>query len=923
MSYSWYRTGTASVVNGSNVVRFQAAQITTSSTKPVVGDAFILNGSNDIYEVIFIGSDATGEFARLHKAWAGATANNQQYAMMRLASGTQNNKLVAMAAAAINQKQISLDDMYLWYTSTADTVDFTSPDGSTVTLYTYHKLVNEISSVGGNAGNITIVADNIASVNSVAGSMPDVKSVSSNMPSVKSVSDSIAIVKGVNDNMPIVKNVNDNMASVKNVSDNMDTIKSISLGSVTMSQSQFGAIRAANNEEFAASGFIHFGKHYSSGGVGNINQGLWAYPSAGAENTLFLGHNIGAEGVSKSNNPVLNIAGVIYDVFTGSSVQFTESSKVKFPQAPDGKTTYNKSTGAVVTHATSTAAFAAQAADPTNVEVVINRVDMWGFEAWLEEVNTTNPFVYPNGLIQSQATTMDGITTSASARPVTYYAVFDGDTGSKGKGVNFFTLSDSQKNKVLGSHKNNLYYLDDGRLAQWRLRQKTYQGFGNGDWFNIESQKGNLQFKAGLAVNSTLGSAWVTDSQNIGVFKDSSGSLFLVCGTVNRLNSGLYRPSLNANGSAKALGDTLWYNTAQSFTTTADCFNPAILLAGSGSIASGKSGRPSGENQYYDAIYASGFGGVCRDMRYSANGLTPTDFAEADQRVKNGTYRGFELDTRTTTAGATTNGIISIGGSFLVTEIIGATAALNATPSLAGGWQGRKNPLSPTGAISAFPLTRKALAPPTALRSTNNGASWTAFTPTFDAAKNEVALTNEPATNIVVLQYQAFAKQTKPSSNAVVYGGQSGVGRVSCSSYHATDRTSLLCESLIGKVPTDYSVSNAHSSGVVITELRLGNADNEFDKADFGYPRHGVIPLSIPFNGSIAHKSLNYNTAINQQGFINYAYTELKHNGTNWGDDSKVTIVDNQSTKTDLNGNTVLVGTAQLNEPLGWIKNKV
>jgi len=68
---------------------------------------------------------------------------------------------------------------------------------------------------------------------------------------------------------------------------------------------------------------------------------------------------------------------------------------------------------------------------------------------------------------------------------------------------------------------------------------------------------------------------------------------------------------------------------------------------------------------------------------------------------------------------------------------------------------------------------------------------------------------------------------------------------------------------------------------------------------------------------------VSYLANINQQAVPHYAYTELKHNGTNWGDDGKVAIVDNQSTKTDLNGNTVLVGTAKLKEPIGWIKNKV
>ena len=62
--------------------------------------------------------------------------------------------------------------------------------------------------------------------------------------------------------------------------------------------------------------------------------------------------------------------------------------------------------------------------------------------------------------------------------------------------------------------------------------------------------------------------------------------------------------------------------------------------------------------------YAEGFGGVCRDMRYSANGLTPTDFADADQRVKNGTYRGFEKAVFTKAVHGTSGGETDIFGLY-------------------------------------------------------------------------------------------------------------------------------------------------------------------------------------------------------------------------------------------------------------------
>lgn len=650
MSYSWFRSGTCTVANGSDVVRFQNAQLTTSPTKPVEGDAFTIDGTK-FYETIFIGSDSTGEYIKLQQPYSGASASNAKYAIARFASGTQNAKLVAMAAAAINQKQISLDDMEEWFTSQSDTVDFTNPDGSISTITTYHKLTQEILAVGGNTEEIATVAANIASITNVSGNMTAVIDAKPQADRSKLEADraeeaadraeaaeNTVIAQGNTQVSRVLSEGNTQVGLVVSSGDQQvsrviseggsqvalataqaDRAKdeadkaSISASSIYgMSQAQFEAIRAQYNEEFAASGFVHFGSDYGGAAVHlvAINKGLWT--DSVVSNVLRLGLNKSVQSTgSKTSQAVVNLAGVLFYLEGLNDVGILQST-IKFPQAPDGKTTYNKSTGVNTVHASATDAFNAQAADPTNVEVVTDRVDMWGFEAWLEGVNTTNPYVYPNGLIQSQAATMDGIATSASARPVTYYAVFDGDTGSKGKGVNFFALTDAQKKKVLGNHKNNLYYLDDGRLVQWRLRQRTVAGAGNGDWLSVESQKkdswnflgfaGILQATAQGAADTvqplsnntdglligTLAVGWNKfdhlkrtgaflavgrDNQYLFPNAVNGECYFLVCGTVNRLNSGFYHPSLNASGSVADNTGNFWYNTALSFTTQAHCFD--------------------------------------------------------------------------------------------------------------------------------------------------------------------------------------------------------------------------------------------------------------------------------------------------------------------------------------------------------------
>lgn len=106
------------------------------------------------------------------------------------------------------------------------------------------------------------------------------------------------------------------------------------------------------------------------------------------------------------------------------------------------------------------------------------------------------------------------------------------------------------------------------------------------------------------------------------------------------MSYGLYHPSFNPTGAMKAADDKFWYDTTETFNTKADCFNPSKLLAGSGTIASGKSGRPDG--RYTDAIYADGYFGV-DDHRLSAWGKTVDDIlGEADADFKNGTERGLQ-----------------------------------------------------------------------------------------------------------------------------------------------------------------------------------------------------------------------------------------------------------------------------------------
>lgn len=823
--------------------------------------------------------------------------------------------------------------------------------------------------------------------------------------------------------------------------------------SAAMSQAQFEAIRAQNKERYAASGWVSFGNHESGKQVNECKPGL--YTSLTTPNTLLIG-KAGGVGGSKTDHGVLCIAGVIYHL--------PLAYQVKFAQAPDGKTTYNKSTGVITNYATVAAAFNAQAADPANVEVVINRVDMWGFEAFPQEVTPTNPEIYPHGVFSYLFNSMNGITTSDSARPVSYF----GFLGKKAKKVDFFALSDAQKKKVLADPKNNLYYSDDGRLIQWVLRGREFAGAGNGDWLDYEANtqlysrsfafadgknyvftqaSSDLVLSSPHYYDSTLHASnsyperGAYSARVINEYSANAECYFIVCGTVNRLSQGAYHPSFNPSGAALFTGGNPWH--IADVPNTLFCFTNNVP----GSLSNGYSGRPDIGGRYYDAIYASGFGGVCRDMRYLANGVDLVDFAEADQRVKNGTYCGFEFgritkvisfvtsssetasnygrvpmtraealrvcgligvstegptifhqakmavslynpnngkvihssailaaqgnsnfgtyldpanpsaiwlgfdqkvvenslagnqvlmvagDTgsadsnifcssgQTLYAIVTTLDKVSVGGSFLQTDVIANPVNIPAIPSLANGWKGSWCGAAPDGSSKAFPRIRKALAINNRLYTTNNGASWASAGQEAVGAGNLIANGAIAFNEVSIVTYQAFARQTENAVNAAVYGGDAGVGKVYAQSLYLPEWGCVFGESLCGIVCKNTVVPE----GVTQPLIRyLRNPYGEFNVANVNSPKHAALDIVlVPANNSLAVKALDYNVNINQQAFIQYAYTELRHNGTNWGDDGKVTIVDSQATKTDLNGNTVLVGTAKLKEPIGWIKNKV
>ncbi|MGF1905262.1 hypothetical protein [Aliivibrio salmonicida] len=286
-------------------------------------------------------------------------------------------------------------------------------------------------------------------------------------------------------------------------------------------------------------------------------------------------------------------------------------------------------------------------------EVVINRVDMFGLEQWLEVIKGDEVFT---PCIQDQSATFGdtGIPTVNSARPKTYFAVYDGHDAPIGKCVKWPTLTYENKAKVVAYLGAGFFINTKGELVQVRIAQDTKRGLGNGNWFNINPSDGALLYRNGTPVLSRKGFAFVQDKENQGVFTDGNGSNYLVMGTTPRLNQGAYH-QFNPLGTGKIFSATQETNFGNwneanrlDINSLRDCFDfgdyPNVGFAHkaykSGFISGFGSGREDG--RLYDAIHADGLGGVIDVRKPAQNTGTPEYQSWARERVKNGSYRGLE-----------------------------------------------------------------------------------------------------------------------------------------------------------------------------------------------------------------------------------------------------------------------------------------
>lgn len=264
---------------------------------------------------------------------------------------------------------------------------------------------------------------------------------------------------------------------------------------------------------------------------------------------------------------------------------------------------------------------------------------------------------------------------------------------------------------------------------------------------------------------------------------------------------------------------------------------------------------------------------------------------------------------------------LSVSGEFNTSMVIGDPANILQTDALKNGWLGTWCPVIPDGTNRLFPYSRKALEWGVGSYTTNNGTSWnTSGSKPMPVVENGYTL-SESANLVYTINYKAFAKQTKPSTNKPVYNAKAGLMDVLEVMTNSTSYAALLSESFFGKILTSSAPKNVYSSA--INKFLLDSAGKLSSHSDFP-PEHTRLSLGAPNNNNQAFKALPYQISNNGQGSIGYQANELTYDAdaTNWGDDSTIKVTaDGSDTFVDLNGNTNLSVVHELAIPYTWTSN--
>lgn len=240
----------------------------------------------------------------------------------------------------------------------------------------------------------------------------------------------------------------------------------------------------------------------------------------------------------------------------------------------------------------------------------------------------------------------------------------------------------------------------------------------------------------------------------------------------------------------------------------------------------------------------------------------------------------------------------SVSGNFTMDEVFGEPANILLTDALKNGWQGIWNPKIPTDSAGDYTYSRKVLGSTSNKFTPDNGLSWgesASWNANLDSTTNSISRgPNIDGGRVYVVTYEAFAKQTKPSTNKPVLNGEAGLMPVAAACYYNTNGSGmpLLQESLIGKVATGNDAWG-NINGMLNVELANIRGNGGALEITEGVV-HKSISLVAPTNNSQAVKALPYQISDNGQCSIGVQANELTFEAATVNtvaDESSVSVV--------------------------------
>ncbi|MGA4605851.1 hypothetical protein [Pseudoalteromonas maricaloris] len=485
-----------------------------------------------------------------------------------------------------------------------------------------------------------------------------------------------------------LKDLNGNSHTLPTLKSLIADAQSVNPHPHVMTKAQFDALRDMRKQQYAGSGFVEWGLGDSAENA--VNNGMWVY-----QNKLNLGRSgktRGWFGSDKSSTPFPKglVDGVSIDL---QSVDYPYGIvSCKFPPAPDGTKTYDSASGTVTQHNDAEAAFAAET---DSNKVITSRKDLVFLESWHEKI-ADKDVVYPLGNVQYGANNYKGITLRNNLVAQGYSAFGEWDTGTKGHGIKWSSLTEAQKAIFLGEPEHNIYYDPKAKAyIQVRYRVRVIEGLGD-NWdnpyihaYNRGIDNNYISYTHGLSslkprgkriegedlgpsnISGEMSYAGMLNSNAVSLNAPIIGGMRMARHTsgypnnssdfgyegkcygipialVQRLNKGAYHPSYNPMGTTQytmtGVRNYHWYELPTSLRmSTLGCFIQPTETSigkhpGMGYIGSHGHSRAD-QYKYHDAIYA----GQVEDLRLNANKVDVNLLRENVMRqAVAGTLRGKE-----------------------------------------------------------------------------------------------------------------------------------------------------------------------------------------------------------------------------------------------------------------------------------------